>query len=733
MKTRIINNNSLTRFSFLQKYLLYVFCFINIAVRLNAQDWQWQNPLPQGNTLYSVQYVNNNIIWASGAAGTLIKSKDGGETWEVVLLPERIYAEDVFFISKNVGWTCGQLTNARNLVFGTKDGGNNWELQLDIVSFNLVTISFANEREGWVAGEAARIYHTTDGGENWDLQVNLPGDVHSIFVLDSLHTWLANTSANGGAIYYTKNGGNTWLSDSSISWSYDIHFIDTLNGWAVGRDKIARTTDGGTSWEIQLDNFLLEWTDIYMVDKRHGWAITSFETKIAVTNNGGDDWIIQDNPAEFDLESIVFKDSSNGFAVGLRGTIIKTNDGGQNWTDIIQRITSSWLSDVYFINDSIGWVVGDSGLILNTKNGGSLWSLKDSGILTSLSNTYFIDSLIGWAVGDQGTILMTSDGGNNWTIEASPSSLPIQDIEFTNYPTGWIIGGSILSQGEIYKTTDAGINWELILSLSLPPGNYDLQFTSANNGWIMVGNATIGGQQKLYKTTNGGDNWEVVLLNNSDTTYLSMHFISDEIGWISTYPSYTLFHTTDSGISWQKLLIPDYFNSIFFIDSLSGWGGTVLGAIYHTNDGGKNWESQSCPYSGPVRNIFFNDEKNGWIIGSIGEILHTTNGGITFIDTHHLEGLPEKFILYQNYPNPFNSETIISFELPNATNSVSIYIYDILGRKIRTINIASPSIGNNSIYWDGKSEIGNPVGSGIYFYSVSVFGSELTKKMILLR
>jgi hypothetical protein len=211
-----------------------------------------------------------------------------------------------------------------------------------------------------------------------------------------------------------------------------------------------------------------------------------------------------------------------------------------------------------------------------------------------------------------------------------------------------------------------------------------------------------------------------------------MHFISDDVGWISTLHSSTLFHTTDSGISWQRYLTPHLFNSIFFSDSLKGWGSATSGEIYLTNDAGKSWKPQSCPGTGPAE-IFFIDENIGWIAGIVGKILHTTNGGVTNVDSIRKKLLPENFILYQNYPNPFNSETIISFELTKIPNNVSAYIFDILGRRIRKLDVSSPIVGRNYIHWDGKNDTGNGVSSGIFFYSVSVDGIVLSKKIVLLK
>jgi hypothetical protein len=93
-------------------------------------QWQWQNPLPQGNDLYSVMFVDPENGWSSSSAGTLLKTTDGGETWRVVALPIWIYAYDVFFIDRERGWTCGPaMGGSTSVILGTRDGGRNWETQ----------------------------------------------------------------------------------------------------------------------------------------------------------------------------------------------------------------------------------------------------------------------------------------------------------------------------------------------------------------------------------------------------------------------------------------------------------------------------------------------------------------------------------------------------------------------------------------------------------------------------
>ena len=89
--------------------------------------------------------------------------------------------------------------------------------------------------------------------------------------------------------------------------------------------------------------------------------------------------------------------------------------------------------------------------------------------------------------------------------------------------------------------------------------------------------------------------------------------------------------------------------------------------------------------------------------------------------------------LEQNYPNPFPASTMISFYLIQPSN-VTLHIFDILGRKIRTlVQQQSLDIGRNYEPWDGKDDKGNDVSSGVYFYQITCNSYRDTRKMLLLK
>ncbi|MBD3258940.1 T9SS type A sorting domain-containing protein, partial [candidate division GN15 bacterium] len=94
--------------------------------------------------------------------------------------------------------------------------------------------------------------------------------------------------------------------------------------------------------------------------------------------------------------------------------------------------------------------------------------------------------------------------------------------------------------------------------------------------------------------------------------------------------------------------------------------------------------------------------------------------------------LPERFVLEQNYPNPFNPSTTISYSLP-VRSRVRLDIYNTLGQRVSTLASSEQPAGEYKAVWDGRSESGAPVASGVYLYRLSTDNSSSQKKMLLLK
>ena len=95
-------------------------------------------------------------------------------------------------------------------------------------------------------------------------------------------------------------------------------------------------------------------------------------------------------------------------------------------------------------------------------------------------------------------------------------------------------------------------------------------------------------------------------------------------------------------------------------------------------------------------------------------------------------GMPTEFALKQNYPNPFNPSTQIQYALPSESRVV-ISIYDLTGRKVRTLVNEVQSAGYRSVMWNATNEIGRPVSAGMYIYTIQAGDFIQNRKMVLMK
>jgi hypothetical protein len=94
--------------------------------------------------------------------------------------------------------------------------------------------------------------------------------------------------------------------------------------------------------------------------------------------------------------------------------------------------------------------------------------------------------------------------------------------------------------------------------------------------------------------------------------------------------------------------------------------------------------------------------------------------------------LPNSYALNQNHPNPFNAGTAISFELPERAD-LNITVYNILGQPVAVIAQGSFPAGSHTVEWNGNSENGAELSSGIYFYRMTAGQRVFVKKMVVLK
>lgn len=414
------------------------------------------------------------------------------------------------------------------------------------------------------------------------------------------------------------------------------------------------------------------------------------------------------------------------------------------------------------------------------------WSMQTASYPYGLTSVYAVDSLDIWAGGRDGLLIHSTDGGKTWDSIANGSLKSILTVEFVNADTGFIAGrdnGPTELPGSntlIQRTTDGGLSWEWQY---LPGASQntlmDIDFVEGPPGEAMRG-FCVGGLAHVWTTVDYGETWEAASGDCGEGNFNSCCFTDSLTGWFVGTPSnvkpYTVMHTddgaasfveqtepneiklngvsfgdsergvavgnegviiytSDGGQTWENSMDEDIkstmWNSVYLNESGAAWAVDRYGKIAYSSDWGKSWELQETGVSEPLWEVFFLNADEGWVVGGMAEsvVLHTTNGG----KTGNGMGLKEldpgtSCLLGQNTPNPFEYSTRISYVL-KSSSFIKLSIYELSGRKIRTlVNEYQPG-GEYSVNWDARK-----YRNGLYIYQLKTDdGLVETRKMVLSR
>ncbi|MFQ5571677.1 MAG: T9SS type A sorting domain-containing protein [Rhodothermales bacterium] len=125
-------------------------------------------------------------------------------------------------------------------------------------------------------------------------------------------------------------------------------------------------------------------------------------------------------------------------------------------------------------------------------------------------------------------------------------------------------------------------------------------------------------------------------------------------------------------------------------------------------------------------------QNGGANTAALSHIIDNTGPSVpTSVDEEPVD-VPYTFQLQQNYPNPFNPSTTIHYSLEQA-GTVELSVYDLLGRKVRSLIQANKPAGAYSVRWNGRDDAGRRVASGTYFYQLRVGSFISTRRMVLLK
>ena len=708
------------------------------------------------NFLLKIHSFNGQVVIATGYDGTILRSSDGGETFEQIPsgVGSGIDLWGVQMLNDTLGWICGM----NNTLLKTTDAGLSWQAVNAGLNAHYWSLDFLNENYGMIACGGGKVLKTTDGGNSWtQTQAGDTRDLYTIDVIDSLH--IASAGGSFGKNVYSSDGGTIWTENTNLPYSAGanwIYFMNKDTGYVTGDGLYLRkTTNRGQSWfstpyfeigrwQFEIlnsntgygvgDNLTLtksedgfntgrqlilnvNFADVFFINEIKGFAIGGSLYK---TINSGINW--EKVTAAPGGSDILFTDTLVGF-IGASGSIFKTIDGGESW---YATQGSTGAGRIFFINETTGWAIRNNE-IYKTTDRGENWFVQFAALNgASYSGIYFVDSLYGWTANGNARPYKTTDGGNSWIEQTNLNIWESRDIYFKND-----LNGYLLESNKLYETLDEGSTFNLIPGIT--GFSIAAKFTHyANNTIFITG-------YKVYRSIDGGLNWidfdelSGIRINGLSLLGMGTGFAVGELGIVLKYNDeivpVELVNFT-SLIEGNKVLLnwttaTETNNQGFQIErrktqDVKSENWKNIGFI---NGNGTTTESQS--YTFVDKNL--GSGKYQYRLKQID-----FNGTFEYSSSIDVEiGSPLNFSLSQNFPNPFNPTTIIKFDLP-FDGLVQLEVYDILGRRVATLINENKAAGKYEVNFSATG-VASSLASGVYIYKIQSGSFVNSKKMILLK
>lgn len=305
--------------------------------------------------LIGVSAANEDVVWVGGTKGTILRTVDGGQTWQTRAIPgtDSLQFRDVYAVDADTAYVLSIGNGSDSRVYKTTNGGKSWTLQFknDIQEAFFDCMAFWNPKTGIAFSDAVNgefiIIKTTNGGQTWQRipPERLPPAQQS-----------EGSFAASGTCVATQGDSTAWIGTGNAA-----------------QPRVLRTTDRGQTWEaflVPLDAGTASGVaSLIFRDTKHGLALggdiaepATSDSSAAITADGGAAWHLVTPPP---LNSPVYgaayvPGTRNVIAVGPGGIAFSPNEG-ESW----RHVDTLTIWGATFANPQNGWLVGPEGRIIH--------------------------------------------------------------------------------------------------------------------------------------------------------------------------------------------------------------------------------------------------------------------------------------------------------------------------------------------------------------------------------
>jgi len=733
--------------------------FVNFILAANAGINQWTlSSNIYGGIIRDIS-VSNNTIYAATWGNGIFRSTDSGGNWT------------------QFGWPNGFILS----------------LVVDKTDPNLIYIGMLDR-----GSSPKGIFRSLNGGRHWE-ETSLTDRIIRRLIINPNNNNIIYAGTDRG-VYRSSDKGKNWRPINSglpeRTTIYDLAFNQTnpdVIYAGTGGKGIFRSVDSGEHWTaVGLAG--IEVRALAVSNSNPNIIIAgTFPSGLYRSTDEGDNWSVVDTPGFWAHQctmSLIFDavDENIVYAATFGG-VLRSENNGKSWMESGLRYRHIESLAVDELNGGTIYVgIWGGGVAKSTDNGNN-WTLATEGLGSSNIQTLAIDpsnpNIIYAGTFGRG-VFRSMDAGNNWTfMNAGMPYFEVMNLKISPSNPDFIYA-ALFYRSSVFRSANKAEEWEQIndetsgmfLSLGIAPNDYRNVYAGTDG-------------RGIYRSTDAGDSWAHTGLKEGAVWSIAVDPIDSNIVYAGTWGTSRfggedagIFRSLDAGKDWSPIwkIAPVVSLVVAPHNPDIVYAGTYGKGVFRTSDKGKNWTPRNngltsqrvwavvidpnnpkTLYAGTWGNGVFRsaDEGKSWRPMNNGltsihvqslaidsqtsqNIYAGTTGGIlkyTIVNEPYEQittlGHIKHAVLLQSYPNPTNLDTWIPYRL-DAPTDVTIKIYDITGKLVRTLNLGHKPVGlyiteEKAVHWDGRDNNDEIVASGVYYYTLQAGPFSTTRKMLIMK
>ncbi|MBJ7458642.1 MAG: hypothetical protein JHD02_05595 [Thermoleophilaceae bacterium] len=365
-----------------------------------------------GTGMFNFEFVSGTVGYAVGDRTDLLKTTDGGLTWNAVPGDLATVAQDLRSVSCADESTCIATVASSSSVLRTVDGGASWSAVVVTLMNTVNAVGFLDSSRAVAVGPGGTLAASADSGAVWSYRNSVADGTFRGIRADSPKS--AFVFGDNGAIARSANGGGWWTSLTAVSSStvIDATAADPQRIFALDAQGFLHTSDNsGITWTTRslgapgAAKALFAWkpTRLLIVGPK-GLRLS--------TRGGRSSKALKGAVARLSLTA-VDRAGSSVFAYGPRA-IATSKDKGDSWKIVARPRKSGSIKRLDMLDASHGYLLDAKAEVFSTKNGGRKWTRLETTGANIAASMAFADRKHGFLTDNTGRVLATADGGATW-------------------------------------------------------------------------------------------------------------------------------------------------------------------------------------------------------------------------------------------------------------------------------------------------------------------------------